>query len=76
MTRPLTTEKQRHYLCTSYCSLGKCTHQAAPRRLLGAAKCIVWVHAHRPLGADPRLADLTCALYTAKPWPRQPEPNP
>ena len=28
--------------CISYAHTGKCLHQAAPRRMLGAARCILW----------------------------------
>lgn len=28
--------------CISYAEAGRCTHQAAPRRLLGPAACLVW----------------------------------
>jgi hypothetical protein len=48
--------------CTSYWGDGICTHQAAPRRLLGPARCIVWRDQMRR-SRDPRIVP-GCALCT------------
>jgi len=61
--------------CTSYRQIGTCTHQAAPRRLFGAATCIVWDYDNR-LTRDPRLTVPKCALCTPHPRPAMPPPNP
>jgi hypothetical protein len=47
--------------CESFRSGGDCLHQAAPRRLFGAARCIVWQnYGHKP--KDPRLGEIKCVL--------------
>ena len=49
--------------CTSYRHEGDCLHQAAPRRLFGPARCIVWLF-ESGAKADPRQAPVKCALCT------------
>ena len=51
--------------CTQFHYDGVCTHQAAPRKLFVAAKCIVWLW-HQSRHSDPRETDRTCALCTPK----------
>lgn len=52
---------------------GICTHQAAPRRLFGSAKCIVyeWIITEH---SDPRETEPRCALCTPNPKPPIPKP--
>lgn len=61
--------------CTSFKFDGICTHQAAPRRLLGPALCIVWMWHSRP-HTDPRSLPTQCALCTPRPRPKNPTKNP
>jgi len=49
--------------CTSYLHNGKCTHQAAPRRLFGSSTCIVWLWESGSHN-DPRELPTRCALCT------------
>jgi hypothetical protein len=59
--------------CTSYLHEGGCTHQAAPRRLWGMARCIVWLDATGSRKADPReMGPVRCRLCT--PYPKPPPP--
>lgn len=51
--------------CTSFSHTGDCWHQAAPRRLFGPAKCIVWRWHTKP-HSDPREMSPTCALCTPR----------
>lgn len=53
--------------CTSFCIRDTCLHQAAPRRLFGAAKCIL-VDDY----ADPRVK-MVCKLQTPVPRPNPPQ---
>jgi len=53
--------------CTSFRHGGICLHQAAPRRLFGPARCIVWLD-QMSLARDVRLARVQCLLCT--PYPR------
>lgn len=43
--------------CKFFLYGGKCMHQAAPRRMFGAAKCIVWGSSNAiDRSVDPRIA--------------------
>jgi hypothetical protein len=57
--------------CTNFKYDGICTHQAAPRRLFGPSKCIVWLwEAGRR--TDPRETPTICALCTPLTRPKPP----
>lgn len=62
-----------HQLCISYAPVGKCTHQAAPRKLFGCADCIEDGQ-YRQTPKDPRLK-VVCRLFESRcltPPPKKP----
>ena len=54
--------------CTSFTHPNRCLHQAAPRRWLGTAQCIVWIQHSQLSAADPRPVP-GCMLCTPHPKP-------
>lgn len=54
--------------CHSYAHHGRCLHQAAPRRLFGCARCILWL-GEQGLNPDPR-PELRCKLQVKFQPPR------
>ena len=54
--------------CTSFRYGGDCLHQAAPRRLFGPARCIVWLD-QMSLARDVRQLPVKCALCVPHPKP-------
>lgn len=61
--------------CTSYRYDGICTHQAAPRRLFGPARCIV-MQEYLMSAEDPRRGSIDCRLCTPHPTPEWPPAKP
>lgn len=58
--------------CTCYRGGGICTHQAAPRRLFGPARCIVYEWLDAP-HKDLRIAEPRCALQVEHKRPNLPK---